>query len=389
VSDSISVVTERGLGSRLGRSIKGVLIGIVLFGLSFPVLFWNEGRAVKRHRDLQEGAGAVVTVQASEVDPANESKLVHMLGIAETDAVLEDSTFGVSANAIHLRRNSEMFQWVEDEDTRTEKQLGGSEKEITTYTYEKEWSEYAHDSSGFHEPSGHQNPPFLYPSEAWTADDVSLGAFQLHPVMIDDVGGFERVTPPTPDEGTGWERAGDMLSWSAAPDSPEPQVGDLRIHFEAAPPADVAVVGVQRGNGFVPWTGSEGSSVIKLSMGPQTAEQMFAALESENRKITWILRGIGFAMMAFGLMLLVGPVAVLGDIVPFVGDLLRFGAALFAGTVAFALSLITIAVGWVAYRPLVGVPLLVLAIAGLLALIWAGRSKRIREPVPEAHTVPA
>ena len=57
--------------------------------------------------------------------------------------------------------------------------------------------------------------------------------------------------------------------------------------------------------------------------------------------------------------MLFGPIAVLGSVLPPVGDLLRFGAALFAGTVAFALSLITIAVGWVAYRPLVGVPLVI------------------------------
>ena len=69
--DSISVVTERGLGSRLGRSIKGVLVGIVLFGLSFPVLFWNEGRAVKRHRDLQEGAVHVAD-QSGRVDAWGE-----------------------------------------------------------------------------------------------------------------------------------------------------------------------------------------------------------------------------------------------------------------------------------------------------------------------------
>lgn len=388
MSDSFSVVTERGLGSRLGRSIKGVLIGIVLFGLSFPVLFWNEGRAIKRHRDLQEGAGAVVSISAAAVDPVHDGSLVHLTGTAETDEVLEDPTFGVAVNAIHLQRRSEMYQWVEDEETRTEKKLGGSEEEVTTYTYSREWSEDTHDSSGYYEPAGHENPPFPYASETWTADDVRLGAFQLHAAMVDSIAGYEPVDPPNP-QGEGWSLSGDTLSWSSVGDGGEPEVGDLRIRFEAAPMTEVSAIGLQRGDGFTAWTGSEGSSILDLEMGARSADEMFATLESENRMLTWILRGVGFAMMAIGLAMLFAPIAVLGDIVPIFGDLLRFGAALFAGTIAAVLSLVTIAIGWVAYRPLVGVPLLVLAIAGLLGLLLAGRSKRIREPGPEVQTAPA
>ncbi len=389
--DSFTVVSERGLGSRLGRSIRGVLIGLALFGLAFPLLFWNEGRAVKRHRDLQEGAGAVATVSANEVDPAHEGTLVHMTGTAETEAVLRDAAFGVAVNAIHLRRRSEMYQWVEHEESRTEKQLGGSEKTITTYTYTREWSEDVHDSGSFHEPAGHENPVFSHPSQAWTADEVRLGAFELHPAMVDSIDGFETVGPPAPAGETGWRLAGDTLYLPAAGSAAggEPQVGDQRIRFEAAPATEVSIVALQRGDGFGAWTGSEGSSVLDLSMGVLSAEQMFAALESQNRALTWILRGVGFAMMVIGLSMLFAPLAVAADVVPFIGDLLRFGTLLFATTVSLALSLITIAVGWVAYRPLVGVPLLVMAIAALAGLLWAGRSRRSRERTPDGHAAGA
>ena len=69
------------------------------------------------------------------------------------------------------------------------------------------------------------------------------------------------------------------------------------------------------------------------------------AIEAENRFIAWLLRGAGFLMMAIGIGLIFAPLAVAADIIPFFGDLLRFGTAIFAAVVAGALTAITIAVG--------------------------------------------
>lgn len=35
--------TTQSWGSRLGDSLKGIIVGIILFIVSFPLLFWNEG----------------------------------------------------------------------------------------------------------------------------------------------------------------------------------------------------------------------------------------------------------------------------------------------------------------------------------------------------------
>jgi len=45
--DTFTEVTRRGLFGRLGQAIKGIVFGVVLFLASFPVLFINEGCAVK------------------------------------------------------------------------------------------------------------------------------------------------------------------------------------------------------------------------------------------------------------------------------------------------------------------------------------------------------
>jgi hypothetical protein len=73
-----------------------VLIGFVLFVAAFPLLFWNEGRAVQTARSLEEGAGVVVSVSADLVDPANAGRLIHVNGTAKTEDVLRDDEFGVS-----------------------------------------------------------------------------------------------------------------------------------------------------------------------------------------------------------------------------------------------------------------------------------------------------
>ena len=55
MSDSFSSVSTDSWFSRIGKSISGVLIGIVLFLVAFPLLWWNEGRAVKTANGLKQG----------------------------------------------------------------------------------------------------------------------------------------------------------------------------------------------------------------------------------------------------------------------------------------------------------------------------------------------
>ena len=50
--DSFSEITSESWFGRLASAIKGVLIGIVLFVIAFPLLWWNEGRAVRTAKGL-------------------------------------------------------------------------------------------------------------------------------------------------------------------------------------------------------------------------------------------------------------------------------------------------------------------------------------------------
>ena len=68
-NDSFTEVTSQGLGSRLMESIKGVLVGLVMFIAAFPVLWINEGCAVKTAKGLEEGLSAVISVASDNSIP--------------------------------------------------------------------------------------------------------------------------------------------------------------------------------------------------------------------------------------------------------------------------------------------------------------------------------
>ncbi len=100
--NSFTEVTNQSWFSRIGGAIKGIVFGVIIFIVGFPLLFWNEGRAVNRYKALKEGAGVVVSVADDKVDAANDGKLVHLTGLATTEEVLKDNEFGISATAIKL-----------------------------------------------------------------------------------------------------------------------------------------------------------------------------------------------------------------------------------------------------------------------------------------------
>ena len=145
----ITETTTRSWGSRVGDSFKGILIGLALIAVSIGVLFWNEGRTIKRTKALAEGAKNVVEANVDSVDATLDGKLVHLSGDAVTNEILVDPYFNVSVNAIKLARKVEIYQWEEEVQTKTERGSGGKEITTKTYSYHTTWSEELIDSSAF------------------------------------------------------------------------------------------------------------------------------------------------------------------------------------------------------------------------------------------------
>ncbi len=365
-NDSVSVTSSKSWFGRLGNAIAGVLFGIVLFLGSFALLFWNEGRAIQREKTLDIGSKSVVTVPASPVSKENEGKLVHVTGDAKPNGEAIDPVFELALPVVKLRRNVEMYQWSESSKSETKQKLGGGEETVTTYTYEKKWSSQVIDSSSFQKPDGHQNPGEMPLSTTiFTPDDVTLGDFVLPDSLLSQLSDFSAypITKQTPinisfdNEQVSLANQGVYVGADPA----TPAIGDLRVSFEVIEAGPVTVVARQVQDTFESFSVKGLGTIEVLRAGTLSAENVFTLEAQSNTFLTWLVRLGGFVMMLIGLSLIVNPIAVFASVIPLVGDVVSMGFGALAFVVALPLTIGTIAVAWLAYRPLIGIPLLLVA----------------------------
>ncbi len=390
LGDSLTEVTSTSFFSRIMESLKGILFGIVVFVISFPVLVWNEGRAVHTARGLQEGASVVVSIPAEPLDVKNEGRLVHMVGQATTKEVLADSVFNLSLNALRLQRGVEMYQWVEKSESKEEKKLGGGTETKTTYTYSKEWASNRSDSDRFKMKDGHVNPPMAFGSGSQTAQQATLGAHKLSVSQVNEIGGFAPVPLDAAKLGELTGRLAPALRQRARlqantlvfGNDSAPEVGDLKVTFQVVQPKQVSIIALQQQGNLVPYTTKQNTTIEVVRTGAVSAEQMFQQEQQSNSILTWVLRAVGAFLMWLGIYLVLRPIAVLASVVPFLGDLIAVGAGAMAAAVALSLSVITIAIAWLAYRPLLGIALLIVAGGVIYLLYWRGHKTRIAKGAP-------
>lgn len=360
-----TVISNESWFSRLGNAFKGILIGLALLLASIILLWWNEGRAVLTDKGLKEGASLVVAAPSDRIDPANDGKLVHVSGRGVTEKALTDPDFSfMTAKALVLRRQVEMFQWQEHKQTKENKKIGGSVEKTTTYSYSKVWSSSLYNSSHFHDPNGHANPAAMpYTALTIRASDAQLGAYRLPEDML-QLSAQETLRPPDNISLAKGRAVGGYIFIGNNPDSPE--IGDMRINHAYAPEQDVSILARQHGDTFAPFSVSGGKRTIcMLRPGLYDASGMFDAAHNENALLTWLLRAGGILGLFIGFSLIFRPLAVAGDLVPFIGSILSVGTGIVAFCLSLASGLLVIGLAWLFYRPLLGA-VLILGTAGVL-----------------------
>jgi hypothetical protein len=385
MADTFSQTTNQSWFSRIGNAIKGILLGIVLIVIAFPVLFWNEGRAVTRARDLTQGEKTCVTIDAAKTDKANDGKLVYISADAKASEAVEDDLTKVSASALCLKRQVEMYQWKESKSESTKKNVGGSTSTTTTYSYDKVWSTNLENSQGFKDAATHQNPGAMaVTSSQFNPGKVTMGAFTVPASMVQKLPASQGVpitdtavaALPADLKATAKVTSGTLY---IGKDAAAPAIGDLKITYHAIPAGPVSLVARQVGASFEPYTSSSGGSIELIQAGTVSAGALFQQAQAENTRLTWILRGVGFLMFLFGFVLLLKPLSVLADVIPFLGGLVGAGSFVIGLCMAVIFSTITIALGWLVYRPLTGILLLIVAAAAIFA---AFRYLHKRKPAP-------
>ncbi|NXU57390.1 TMM43 protein, partial [Turnix velox] len=380
--------SKPGFLERLSETSGGMLMGLVTFLLSFYLLFTNEGRALRTAKSLDEGLSLVIPLDSIySVSQENEGRLVHLAGALSTSKPLFDPSYGLSIQAVKLKRHVEMYQWVEYEDS-TEYEENGEIKKETKYSYNTEWKSEVVNSRNFDREIGHKNPSAMA-VESFTAvaPNVQVGSFVLSKGLVDKIDNFKQLSLSNlEDPHADVTRGGDYFYHSENPRRPE--VGDLRVSFFYAglsgddpyvgsadkvrlqeflyfansvlnsignyfsPSSKVTVVARQRGDQLVPYHTKSGDILQLLYLGDLTVQEVFQKEHESNTMKTWALRAAGWLAMFVGISLMTRIFYTLVDWFPVVRDLVNIGLKAFAICVATSLSLLTISIGWLFYRPL-------------------------------------
>ena len=423
-------VTTTGYGTRVGNSFKAIGSGILMFCIGTALLWWNEGRAVKTEKMLDEAGSAYVEMEnPNKKDASLEGELICGTALATTEDSLSDAQFGIGAKAISLRRSVEYYQWVEHSEEKKEDKLGGKEVTTTTYTYSKEWVSRPVESALFKDPA-YQNKNMVLTTiedaEKY-AENVTWGAYKLNESLIHSISSREGMDLAIAEDlmkqfdqnaKTAYERfygvkqqpaqqpaetavvsdsvkavndsinkaianaenkkdleyihqANNVLYFGRVPGSPE--VGDVRVTFEKVVPAKVTVMAVVDGDTFKPFKAKNGKRFQTLVMGKKSGDEIIDAEKEANNMWTWALRILGVLMVIGGLKGIFGFIETILKVVPFVAGIFGWGVGLVCSVVGIAWSLIVIAIAWLFYRPLLGISLLILA--GFLVWVFAFKGK--------------
>lgn len=435
MADQVSVTSKTGYGERVGNSFKKIFGGILLVLGMIWFLARNENNFVEQKAALNEGNNIVQETVAETINPELDGQLVHLQGMTSSPAeALKDPVFGVKTDDLKLIRKVEMYQWKESSSEKCQDNYGGSETCTTTYDYKKVWSDSEIDSTRFYESAGHYNPSeWEYASQqrekspilVWaftlgasfteqlndakalglTDQEVTLPEGEVAPLAqenpdseVEEAGAAsEEVAAEVPAE-TQETLSGEVQTGTQAElpqaqkrfhlsenliyvgtNPQSPKIWDMKISFSTVKSETVSIVGKQSGEELNSYTTSNGRSISLLEQGKVAANEMFAHAHSANKTMTWVFRILGLLLMYAGFAMMFEFVSTLAKLLPPLAHLIGVGTSLIAFALTLIVGLGTIAIAWLVVRPLVGIPLLVVAVWGGAYLIWSKKKTKKAE----------
>ena len=365
--EQFTEVTTTGWGANILKSIKGVIVGIILFLLAFLVLWLNEGRM-----DMSKIAKQATVISPDKIEVVQEA--VSVTGQLTSLETLGDPSYLVPGNYILVNRKAEMFAWIEKQSTKTEKKIGGKEVKTTIYTYIKEWTAEPQLSSTFKQPKGHQNLLMIVKSKSFRVSKAKIGVYNIDTQSIRLPEPRSLILNPEivilPEGGQLTE---DYI-FKGKGTFTEPEIGDLRISFEVVnSDIQATVFGQLSGSKIQPYFYKDKHKLYRAIQG--THQMGVVKMAQEHRILTWILRLVGFLLMWIGLSLFFGPINAVLDFLPFLGGLGRGLVALAMLLAALVISGITILVAIIAHNLLV----LIITLVVIFGIVWFFSKKKRAE----------
>ena len=395
--------TTKNYGQRLSESFKGIISGIIMLIAGTVLLFWNEGNFVKTQKSIEEAQSVVIkTDNVEALNPEWNGKLIYGVSKVQTSDTLRDELFNFSVNAVKLSRKVEYYQWEENSKSETKDKIGGGQETVTTYTYKKDWANSPVNSANFHDPAYQSANTTITTIENKdiVADHVIWGAYELPVFIKNAVSGTNPADIQLSEETKAeWKKtltpssetsdsiaakelihaSNNTVYFGANPAAPA--VGDMRVTVTYTPPGgDLSIIAQVQGNTFTRYTAKNGKEFSSVKNGIVSAEQMFESEHQANSMWTWILRLVGMFLVIGGLKSMFSILPTLFKVLPFLGNIVGAGVGLVCSVVGFAWSLVVVSIAWLFYRPLIGILILAVAIAG----IWFLKKKAKEKSQPEA-----
>lgn len=380
------MMQQQGLMGRMLARVAASLVGLALLAGAAWLLFWNEGRAVKTAQALEEGRGVVCSLSGTErVDAAMEGRLVHATGVADTQESVSEPDFGFSVPCMRLERRVEYYQWVEEKDTHHYHDADGRSRSEIRYSYHQKWVDRPVNSGHFRH-THHRNTVAvrLCDGARMQARVVAFGAFCLNADQIARAGEAQPLPSAEASISAEWTKraawSGNTLyiGQSAPARAESPQVGDVRVSWYCVPQqVQLSLVAQQRGNSFVPYQAKSGYAVDLLENGVHSAAAMFERAVRDNELMTWLLRAVGTVLMLVGVCMVLSLARSLVAWVPLLGGLLECGILLAGIAGGLLLSLVSISLAWMVYRPLLAAGLIFFGVMPAYYLLMRRRKRPV------------
>eukprot|EP00092_Neocalanus_flemingeri_P003678 GFUD01003952.1.p1 GENE.GFUD01003952.1~~GFUD01003952.1.p1 ORF type:complete len:406 (+),score=125.46 GFUD01003952.1:100-1317(+) len=380
-----SQYNQPSLGRELQRTWLISIIGMVMVLVGGGLLFWNEGRAVRTSVALAEGLRDVLIPETLDVVfEENNGALVLVGGALTIEDSLTDEFYGISVPAVKMRKVVQVYQWYETEDAHNQNiDTGDHDTHVEkSYSYDTDWFDQHIDSSNFANTLGHHNPHL----DSWPANSslltnsrVKIGGFLLGTDAKEKFSEFKPFTSDSRPHSAGVKIYAGLYYhcrnvW-------EPEVGEHRVQFSYAGRHgdQFTVVGRQAGREVRPYQTEAGEELLLLQAGLKEAGEVFHAEQISNRTATWVYRLAGWFVAFLGLSCLSSLLEMMMDQYPIMRRMVALGVTSLHFSVSITLSLSIIGLGWLWYRPLLGLALLLTGLlphsVPVVRIMWGDRGR--------------
>lgn len=283
-----------------------VVIGLGAFGLTEMLHTSSSGRIDWVERNAYEVFPETVREKAGD--------LVHLQGDIEVRSPVTDPDTGLVFEALLVKRDVQIYQWVEDYDDETYTDRDGNEKKRRVYSYARRWVSSPVKSYDFHDPryTNYGELPFreaTFRSGEANLESIPLSA-EVTRLAVSELG-QQSLDPERLDISTLSSRWSGVLR----PDGRylvtalSPRIGDIRVSYSAVIPSRVSVIAQYAEGALRPYASSvdpdeRGIGYAEVMRGDKALSEMLGASRSRSGIWAWVFRVLSVAMIAGGAVLM-------------------------------------------------------------------------------------